>query len=185
MSLRELSDEDLALRARAEPRAAFEVLFERYRGPLYNFLLRQGASESLADDLFQTAFLKAYRAIGGFREDARFKTWLYTIAMNVLQDDRRSGVRRGVPVALPEGAADDRPGALAAAERTEAAARVKAALARVPAHHRALFTLVRFQGLSIAEAARAVGMSPAAAKVTLFRTQRRLGELLSSVRNER
>src|SRR5262245_41008130 len=104
MSLRELSDEDLALRARVEPRAAFEVLFERYRGPLYNFLLRQGASESLADDLFQTAFLKAYRAIGAFREDARFKTWLFTIATNVLQDSRRSVVRRGPAVALPEGA---------------------------------------------------------------------------------
>jgi len=185
MTLRELTDEELALRARVEPRAAFEVLFERHRDALYSFLLRQGASEALAEDLFQTAFLKAFRAIGGFREDARFKTWLYTIATNVLQDDRRAVLRRGAAVALPEAALSDAPGADEAVERGEAKGRLNAALARVPAHHRALFTLVRFQGLSIAEAAEAVGMTPAAAKVTLFRTQRKIGEMFSSVRNEK
>ena len=51
-------------------------------------------------------------------------------------------------------------------------------------NHRQLFTLVRFQGLSIAEAAQAVGMTPAAAKVTLFRTTKRIGEALAPVREK-
>ena len=173
--LRELTDEELALRARTEPRAAFEILFERHRGPLYNFLLRQGADEARVDDLFQMAFLKAFRAIPTFREEARFKTWLYTIAVNVLQDDRRATVRRGATMEIRETM-------MVAEPETgggEDVDRVKEALGRVAPNHRQLFTLVRFQGLSIAEAAKAVGMTPAAAKVTLFRTTKRIGEMLA------
>lgn len=176
--LRELTDEELALRARTEPRAAFEVLFERHRGPLYNFLLRQGADEARVDDLFQMAFLKAFRAIPSFREESRFKTWLYTIAVNVLNDDRRAAQRRGPTAEIREamlvvepehGGGDDLD-------------RVQAALGQVAPNHRQLFTLVRFQGLSIAEAALSVGMTPAAAKVTLFRTTKRIGEILMTVK---
>src|SRR5262245_50488169 len=176
--LRELSDEELALRARTEPRAAFEVLFERYKTPLYNFLLRQGAEEARADDLFQMAFLKAFRAIPTFREEARFKTWLYTIAVNVLNDDRRVAQRRGATSEIREGmlVVDPDPGP------DEDVHRVKEALGQVAPNHRQLFTLVRFQGLSITEAARTVGMTPAAAKVTLFRTTKRIGELVMKVK---
>jgi RNA polymerase sigma factor (sigma-70 family) len=176
--MRELTDEQLALRARIEPRAAFEILFERHRGPLYNFLLRQGADEARVDDLFQMAFLKAFRAIPTFREEARFKTWLYTIAVNVLNDDRRAAQRRGPTAEIREAmlVVESDPG------RGEEIDRVKEALGQVAPNHRQLFTLVRFQGLSIAEAAHAVGMTPAAAKVTLFRTTKRIGEILMTVK---
>ena len=46
MDLRQMTDEELALRARTEPAPAFEVLFERYRTPLYNFLLRSDTKPS-------------------------------------------------------------------------------------------------------------------------------------------
>lgn len=176
--LRELSDEELALRARTEPRAAFEILFERHRTPLYNFLLRQGAEEARVDDLFQMAFLKAFRAIPTFREESRFKTWLYTIAINVLNDDRRAAQRRGPMTEVRESMLVVEP----EHGSEEDVDRVKEALGQVASHHRQLFTLVRFQGMSIAEAARAVGMTPAAAKVTLFRTTRRIGELVMKVK---
>ena len=176
--LRELSDEELALRARTEPRAAFEILFERHRGPLYNFLLRQGADPARVDDLFQIAFLKAFRAIPTFREEARFKTWLYTIAINVLNDDRRAVLRRGTTTDLREGMLVAEP-EIGSDDELD---RVKEALGQVAPNHRQLFTLVRFQGLSIAEAAHAVGMTPAAAKVTLFRTTKKIGELVMKVK---
>ena len=178
MRLQDLSDEELALRARLEPRAPFEVLFERHRTALYNFLLRQGASESRVDDLFQMAFLKAFRAIPTFREEARFKTWLYTIAVNVLNDERRTVLRRGTTSEIREGMLVVEP----ETRDDEDLQRVKEALGQVAPNHRQLFTLVRFQGLSIAEAARAVGMTPAAAKVTLFRTTKRIGEILMTVK---
>ena len=152
----------LALRARSEPRAAFEVLFERHRGPLHSFLLRSGADRSRVDDLFQQAFLKAFRAIPQFREQARFKTWLYTIASNVLADDRRAAQRRGPAAELKEAMLVEEPIAHAGMERTEELDRVKEALARIAPNHRLLFTLVRFQGLSIADAAPMGGWGRAA-----------------------
>jgi len=182
--LRDLTDEQLALQARSEPRAPFEVLFERYRGPLHSFLLRQGADDSRADDLFQQAFLKAFRAIGQFREAARFKTWLYTIAANVLADERRASARRGAPAGLREATALAEPVATDRLERVEALDRVREALAQVAPNHRMLFTLVRFQGLPIAEAAAAVGMTPSAAKVTLFRVSKKIGVIVSPVKEK-
>jgi len=179
--LRELTDEELALRARRDPRAAFEILFERHRGPLYNFLLRQGADEARVDDLFQMAFLKAFRAIPTFREEARFKTWLYTIAINVLNDERRAAKRLGTTLEIREAMLVTGP----EAGRSEEVDRVKEALGQIAPNHRQLFTLVRFQGLSIAEAALAVGMTPAAAKVTLFRITKRIGEILMTVKVKR
>ena len=182
MDLSRLSDEELALRARLEPRAAFEVLFERHRGALHSFLRRQGADDARVDDLFQAAFLKAYRAIGQFREDARFKTWLYTIAANVLADERRASQRRGPSASLSEAMAVAEP--VADAERAEEIDRVKEALGLLAPHHRLLFTLVRFQGLPIAEAAAVVGMTPPAAKVTLFRISKKLGERLAPLKEK-
>jgi RNA polymerase sigma-70 factor (ECF subfamily) len=182
MRLCDLSDEDLALRARVEPRAAFEVLFERHRGPLYSFLLRSGADPSRVDDLFQQAFLKAYRAIPQFREEARFKTWLYAIAANVLADDRRVAQRRGPSAELREAMLVEESGVQDDVERVEELDRVKEALVRIAPNHRLLFTLVRFQGLSIADAAAIVGMTAPAAKVTLFRVSKKLGELLAPIR---
>jgi RNA polymerase sigma-70 factor, ECF subfamily len=182
MDFERMTDEELALRARRDPRGPFEVLFERHRGPLYNFLLRQGVDEGRAEDLFQQVFLKAFRALPSFREEARFKTWLYAIAVNAVMDDRRADRRRGTSVELHEEMAVDEPRAHAEAERAEDVDRVKRALESAPHHHRLLFTLVRFQGLPIAEAARLTGMSAPTAKLTLFRISKKIGELLAPVR---
>ena len=180
MDLRTLTDEELALRARTEPQAAFLILFERYRAPLYSFILRQGSDEARAEDLFQVTFFKVFRALGGFREEARFKTWLYTIAINAVNDDRRSAQRRGTSTELRDVMLVEEP----TIGRRDEIELVKAALGQVGPRHRQLFTLVRFQGMAIAEAARVVGMTPSAAKVTLFRTTKRIGELLAPVREK-
>ena len=138
------TDEELARRARVEPRAAFEVLFDRHRGAIWNFILRQGLDVARAEDLCQTTFLKAWRAIPSFREEARFKTWLYAIAVNVVADERRTAFRRERPLPLEEAALTDR-GAMEDREnRADAAERVRIALSRFPADERQLFTLVPF-----------------------------------------
>ncbi len=182
MDFERMTDEELALRARRDPRGPFEVLFERHRGALYAFILRQGIEEGRAEDLFQQVFLKAFRALPSFREEARFKTWLYAIAVHAVQDERRAERRRGSAVPLHEAMAVDGPRAHEEAERAEDVGRVKRALEGAPPHHRLLFTLVRFQGLPLAEAAPLVGMSAPTAKLTLFRISKRIGELLAPVR---
>ena len=185
MRLNDLSDEELALRARAEPRAVFEVLFERCHAALWNFILMQGVEGARAEDVFQTAVLRAFRAISSFRKETRFKTWLYTIALNVITDEFRVARRRGRSVGLDQADLAVRFAAHDEVKRTETVERAEEALAQLPPEERHLFTLVRFEGLSIPEAARAVGLSPAAAQMKLYRTRRKLGERLALIREKR
>jgi len=173
-----LSDEELSLRFRDEPRTAFEVIFDRHREAIYAFLGRQISDRARVDDLFQNVFLKVYRGLGRFKLESRFKTWLYTISSNVVTDELRSKGRRGVPVELNEtmaitDAADDD-----ALDREERLGRVRSAVRSLPDGTRQLFTLVRFHEMKIAEAAEVVGMSPSAAKVALFRAQKKVGEMV-------
>jgi RNA polymerase sigma-70 factor, ECF subfamily len=173
-----LSDEELALRSRQEPQIAFEVLFGRYRDRVYGFLSQQISDASRVDDLFQNVFLKAFRGLPNFKLESRFKTWLYTIASNVLMDELRSKGRRGTPVELQETMAVTEPVDDDLLDRDERMSRVRRAIETLPEGLRQLFTLVRFHGMKIAEAAATVGMTASAAKVALFRAQKKVGELV-------
>lgn len=68
---------------------AFEVLYLRYRDPVYNYLLKQVYGHESADDLLQEAFAQVVRKISSYKESQNFKAWLYTIARNLLIDGRR------------------------------------------------------------------------------------------------
>jgi RNA polymerase sigma-70 factor (ECF subfamily) len=162
-----MTDEEMALRG------DFEELYRRHRAGLYQFLRRQAGEQ--ADDLFQTAWLKAFRALGTFRAQSTFKTWLFTIAANCVLDDRRAASRRRA-VELTEEAASVEP-----EPPSEDAETLRRALDALPPRHKALVLLVRFHGMKVADAAAAVGLSPASGKVTLFRILRRLGGLITKV----
>ena len=177
--LRDLSDEEVARVARDDPRGAFEILFERYRGPIFAHLRRTGLSPDRADDLFQTIFYKAYRAIRTFREEAKFKTWLFTIASNVLMDEWRRAGRQGRTASLEGVTVMDEDRSSREAERSDTAATVRRAVQTLPEPSRTLFLLVRFQGMTIADAAKSVGVKATSAKVILFRAQRKVGAELT------
>lgn len=164
------SDEALAALGTRE---AFEQLYERHKGPLYSFILRQVRDAALADDLFQTAILKAFRNLNTFRGGSSFKTWLFTIAARSVIDDRRA--KRTAPEATEVAV-------MPAESRQEELEILWRALDELPAAHKALFLMVRYHGMPVAEAAEAAGLSRASGKVTLFRIQKRLGELLTKVK---
>lgn len=161
----------------------FEAVFDAHKDAVWSLLRRQGVDASRAEDLFQTVFLKAFRAFDAFREESSLKTWLFSIAANVVLDDRRASRRRS-GVEIHEAMLVDKAEAGASLDHADALDRLRAALDGVPAHHRLLFTLVRFEGMSIADAARAAGLTPQAAKVTLFRVSKRIGERFAAVREE-
>jgi len=180
LKLDRLTDEEVASAAPVSPQEAFEVLFERYRGPIFHFISRQIPDAGRAEDLFQTAFLKAFRALPTFRHDAKFKTWLFTIAANVITDDRRREGRRGPAAELEEGMAVEHVDLGRGMEREEAVELLKRAMDDLTPEHRQLFLPVRFHEMRIADAATAVGLSPTSAKVTLFRIQQKLGLALKA-----
>ena len=76
------SDEVLLAAYRQGDTGAFETLLVRYRAPIFNFLLRSARDHGRAEELYQDVWIKVVERCGEFRGDAKFSTWLYTIARN-------------------------------------------------------------------------------------------------------
>jgi RNA polymerase sigma-70 factor (ECF subfamily) len=137
-------DPDLIRRWQRGERSAFEGIVRLYQEPVGRFLARLTGSPELAADLTQEVFLRVFLAAGRYRDDGRFGTWVYQIAVNLARDAARRSARRPTtpfdadPPAPADAAAEDR-------ERTEL---VAAALADLPAPLREVVVLRHYEDLS-------------------------------------
>src|SRR5512142_3316895 len=135
------SDEDLIDACRAGEASAFDVLVARWEDKIRGACWRVLGSEDEARDVAQEAFLKAYRALPGFKREARFSSWLYQIAVNLCRDRlRRRRTRATVsleeleasgPVLVARG-----PGAQEQLIRDDLASAVRRAIERLPTEQR-------------------------------------------------
>jgi RNA polymerase sigma-70 factor (ECF subfamily) len=98
-------DRELMLEASRGSREAFERLVDRWQGRLVGFFLRQGGDRELAEDCTQEVFVRLYRARDRYTPDARFATFLFTIARNHWIDVARA--RQVRPDLQPTGSSDD------------------------------------------------------------------------------
>lgn len=89
-----LEEAQLVKSAKQGDQAAFEGLMTQYERPIYNLCLRMSRKPQDAEELTQTTFLKAWRSLPGFQEDASFFTWLYRLATNTCIDFLRQERRR-------------------------------------------------------------------------------------------
>ncbi len=92
-----ISDEALMLEFQGGSRPAFEELFARHRGPLYGFFRRRLNGDQRAEDLTQETFLAVIRAADRYEPTAIVRTYLYSIAMNLLAAERRRRFRDSPP----------------------------------------------------------------------------------------
>jgi RNA polymerase sigma-70 factor (ECF subfamily) len=90
----ELSDEELMLRVQAGEKSCYDLLVTRYKVRLYNYLLRMVGDADVAEEIAQDAFVRAYVNADKYRTIARFSTWLYTIATNLVRNRYRKKRRR-------------------------------------------------------------------------------------------
>ena len=95
--LAEPADETLMLAYAAGDASAFEQLYARHRGPLYRFLLRHLRDAAMADEFFQDTWQRVIAARQGWKPEAAFRTWLYRIAHNRLNDHWRALKHRPPP----------------------------------------------------------------------------------------
>jgi RNA polymerase sigma-70 factor (ECF subfamily) len=173
--------DELVAAAREGDRAAFEALVRATMADTYTLALRLTGDEEDARDVVQEAYLRAYRAIGRFRGDAAFTTWLYRITANCACTSlgRRSKHRHEV---LGDDAplADEHPDTDPVAMATAGALRdrVTDALADLPPRLRAVVVLRDVYDLPHEAIAAELGISVPAAKVRLHRARRRLREQL-------
>jgi len=160
----EAPDEELMLAYRDGDAGAFETLYARHRGALYRFVLRSLKDRAVAEELFQEAWIRVIEARERYAPSARFKTWLYTIAHNLLVDHWR---KKGLALVElnDEHASADNPERQVEARQT--AARFLQALEALPLAQREAFLLHEEAGLSVPEIAAATGTNEEAAKSRL------------------
>jgi len=159
-----------------DERAATELV-RRHAGALGRFLYASGAPPSDVDDLVQDAFFRAFRGLGSWRGEASFRSWLFTIAGNVLRDEyRRRKGRQMLP--LDDRDIVDRADPHADLTASEVEARVREGLARLPRLQREVFLLRVQQGSAYEEIAAALGTTPGAARVHYHHAVKRLKELV-------
>ena len=156
---------------------AFETLYTRHRGRLYRFVLRSVKARGTAEELFQEVWIRVIEARGRYAPQAKFTTWLYTIAHNLLTDHWR---KKGLTlVELDEDsqapAADD---PARSVEARQALSRFAGALEALPPAQRQAFLLHEEGGLSIAEIAAATGSNEEAAKSRLRYAMNKLKEAI-------
>ncbi|MDP6669595.1 MAG: sigma-70 family RNA polymerase sigma factor, partial [Candidatus Krumholzibacteria bacterium] len=89
----DLSDEELILQVQEGNRNAFDVLVHRFKDRIYHFILKMVKDPELAEEIAQDAFVRAYINADKYRTIARFSTWLYTIALNLVRNHMRKQKR--------------------------------------------------------------------------------------------
>jgi RNA polymerase sigma-70 factor, ECF subfamily len=160
---------------------AFRSLVDRHSRAVYRLAHRMTGNPHDAEDVVQETFLRAYRQLGRFESRANFGTWLHRIAVNCSIDLIRSRRHQesgtdAADLEHIEGAAEDRvdPSPERLMLSTEVQARVSAAMASLSDMERSAFVLRHFEGQSIDEISRALGLKANAAKHSVFRAVRKM-----------
>lgn len=175
---RRADDPDLVEATLAGHREAFDELVVRHRRRIYQVCYRFAGGHEDASDLTQDVFLKAYRALNSFKGEASFKTWLYRIAVNVGLSRATRKMPEAVLLSPSHAAADPTRDYDEALDRPRLAARVRAAVERLPPRQRAAVVLRMLEGLTHEETALALGCSVGTVKANVFHGLRRLRTLL-------
>lgn len=171
------SDEELmALYVRDGDKGAFKAIFGRYSRRLYGLFMRSVGSEATANDMVQQTFLHLHRARNDFRQGAKLRPWLYTIAINVRREHFRRRARKPETCFDPvvHGEPSVGPDASTATDRL-----VRRALAELVDDQREVILLHWYEDLSFPEIAELVGASVSAVKVRAHRGYVKLRALLS------
>jgi len=190
-----LVEMDLIREAQAGSRVAFDTLVRQYEHQVLRLALHLTGSEQDAEDIYQDAFLKAYRYIGNFRFECSFYTWIYRIVTNLCLDQlRRRKTRRedhavvvdrtGDEIDVLASVSDNRSFSNPAREldRKVLGAKIQAALGKLTPRERMVFELKHYQGLRLRTIGEMLNTTEETAKNTLFRATKKLRAQLAELR---
>ncbi len=190
-----IDDTMLVREAQRGNRAAFEELVRCYDQAVLRLAVHLTGSQTDAQDVYQEAFLKAYKSIGNFRFECSFYTWIYRIVTNICLDHiRKKNVRKeDAPVAtdqsgdefdvlsqVPDGRATANPERDLMAR--ELGSRINRALEKLTPRERMVFELKHYQGLKLRTVGEILHTTEETAKNTLFRATQKLRGALADMR---
>jgi len=186
---------ELIREAQSGSRAAFDALVKQYEHQVLRLALHLTGSEQDAEDIYQEAFLKAYRYLGNFRFECSFYTWIYRIVTNLCLDQlRRRKTRRedsavvldhsGDEIDLMASVSDERafsnPGK--ELDRKVLGQKIQESLETLTPRERTVFELKHYQGLRLRTIGEMLNTTEETAKNTLFRATKKLRSQLSGLR---
>lgn len=177
------ADEQLMLNYAAGDLSAFDRLYQRHRGPLYRYFLRQVSDPSSANDLYQGVWEKVIRARGRYRPQAKFSTWLYRIAHNHLVDHYRrqrpaESYDEGTTAVPREVLVETMPDDRLAADQTRQA--LQAAIQDLPAEQRETLLLKLEHPMTLEDIAEVTGVNRETVKSRLRYATAKLKKVMTS-----
>jgi RNA polymerase sigma-70 factor (ECF subfamily) len=191
-NLNELSDEELILEFQQnDTEQAFEILVQRYKNPLVNFVYRFLGDYEICLDVVQETFIKVYRYKNSYTSIAKFSTWIYTIAGNLAKTEYRRRKRRNFFSINSYGEnketfdiPDERYRPDVAADSEMKDKMIQKALLKVTQVYREVLILRDIQGLSYEEIAEIKGLTIGTVKSRINRGRAQLQKLLKDIYNE-
>jgi RNA polymerase sigma-70 factor, ECF subfamily len=179
------ADTDLISRAAGGDPSAFQALVERHRSMVYRVAYQFAGNHHDAEDIAQDVFIKVYRSLDRFRQDAQLTSWMYRIVMNACIDHRR---RQRSAIAAPFGdEAEQRmlntpegtPGPEDRAYAGELGQVLESEIGRLPSGQRVVFVMRHHQGMKLCEIADALGLAEGTVKRQLHAAVHRLRQALT------
>jgi RNA polymerase sigma-70 factor (ECF subfamily) len=187
------SDEELMLRVQSGVSDCFDVLVERYKVRLFNYLYRLTGNRDEAEEIAQEAFVKAYIHADKYKTIARFSTWLYTIATNLVRNRIRSRSRAPQLISLwTRGYGDSDEERVLDIEDTgrgpdeaindaELSGVINRAIAKIPEKYRESFVLREINELSYEEIAAVTGLKLGTVRSRINRARNYFRQLVAPV----
>ncbi|PPD38812.1 MAG: RNA polymerase sigma factor RpoE [Methylobacter sp.] len=181
-------DEELVVRVQQGDKKAYDLLVVKYQHKIVQLVNRYLKDPSEAQDVAQEAFIKAYRAIGSFRGDSTFYTWLYRIAINTAKNYLVSRSRRSSQYEVdiqdaeamenaPQLQGTDTPERLLLNEEIIKA--IKLAIDNLPEEMRTAIMLREFEGMSYEEIAEAMDCPVGTVRSRIFRAREAIDNKLN------
>ena len=190
------TDQEIVALARDGREAAYRELIRRYERPVFSLILRMVRDRQLAEDLAQETFIKALNAIGSYRPEFKFSSWIFKIANNAAIDHLR---RReldtlsidGAPhatsaedieaTALQVGDKGETP--LAELEARELGSAIERAIGRLRPEYRSCIMLRHVEGLAYEEIAQLLDLPLGTVKTYIHRARHELRDMLAHLRD--
>ena len=181
-------DKDLVLRVQQGDKSAYDLLVIKYQHRIIQLVNRYVKDPSEAQDVAQEAFIKAYRALGNFRGDSAFYTWLYRIAINTAKNYLVSRSRRysDYQIDIQDAEQVENAAQLKVMEtpeylllNDEIVQVIKAAIEKLPEEMKVAIMLREFEGMSYEDIAQTMECPVGTVRSRIFRAREAIDEKLS------
>jgi RNA polymerase sigma-70 factor (ECF subfamily) len=179
------ADADLISRAAGGDPSAFQAIVERHRSMVYRVAFQFAGNHHDAEDIAQEVFIKVYRSLTSFRQDAQLTSWMYRIVMNACIDHRRRH-RPATAAPFSEEAEqkmlntpEERPDPEERAYAGELGQVLECEIGRLPKGQRVVFVMRHHQGMKLGEIADALGLAEGTVKRQLHAAVHRLRQALT------